>query len=164
MKVYKYAPQNNYIPGFNNLNYEERLNKLKLPTLNYRRHRGDMIEIYKISSGKYDPEAADFIKWRKDHSVRETSRGNTHKIFVQRPNFSSRKHCFTMRAAKIWNSLPDHVASAKTINTFKNRLDNHWKNQDMLYNYKAAINCNTGSHTIRDLEEFNEDSESGEEA
>jgi hypothetical protein len=31
-----------------NLNYEERLRKLKLSTLGYRRVRGDMIEMYKI--------------------------------------------------------------------------------------------------------------------
>ena len=36
------------IPGLSDLSYEQRLRKLKLPTLKYRRHRGDMIEIYKI--------------------------------------------------------------------------------------------------------------------
>jgi hypothetical protein len=35
-------------PGFNNLSYPERLKKLKLPTMAYRRIRGDMIETYKI--------------------------------------------------------------------------------------------------------------------
>ena len=34
--------------------YEERLRRLKLPTLKYRRIRGDMIELYKIFAGKYD--------------------------------------------------------------------------------------------------------------
>ena len=33
------------IPGMNNLPYEERLRKLELPTLSYRRLRGDMIEV-----------------------------------------------------------------------------------------------------------------------
>ena len=42
------------IPGFKNLTYEERLRKLKLPTLKYRRLRGDMIEVYKILHGTYD--------------------------------------------------------------------------------------------------------------
>jgi len=32
--------------------YEERLRKLKLPTLEYRRIRGDMIELYKIVAGR----------------------------------------------------------------------------------------------------------------
>jgi hypothetical protein len=36
------------IPGFNNLSYPERLKKLKLPTIAYRRIMGDMIETYKI--------------------------------------------------------------------------------------------------------------------
>ena len=36
--------------------YEERLRKLKLPILKYRRIRGDMIELYKIFAGKNDSE------------------------------------------------------------------------------------------------------------
>ena len=34
--------------------YLERLQHLKLPTLKYRRTRGDMIEVYKILHNKYD--------------------------------------------------------------------------------------------------------------
>jgi len=33
-----------------NLTYKDRLKKLKLPTLKYRRIRGDMIEVYKIKT------------------------------------------------------------------------------------------------------------------
>jgi hypothetical protein len=36
------------------LPYSERLRKLKLPALACRRVRGDMKEIYKILTGKYD--------------------------------------------------------------------------------------------------------------
>ena len=36
------------IPTIKDLSYSERLKKLKLPTLAYRRARGDMIEVYKI--------------------------------------------------------------------------------------------------------------------
>ena len=39
------------------LTYKERLQRLKLPTLVYRRARGDMIEVYKILHGYYDLEA-----------------------------------------------------------------------------------------------------------
>jgi len=34
--------------------YEERLRILNLPTLKFRRIRGNMIEVYKILTGKYD--------------------------------------------------------------------------------------------------------------
>ena len=40
--------------GMKNLSYPERLKKLGLPTLAYRRIRGDMIEVYKIIKGCYD--------------------------------------------------------------------------------------------------------------
>ena len=39
-----------YLPSLKNLSYEERLQKLKLPTLRYRRLRGDMIKTYKLMS------------------------------------------------------------------------------------------------------------------
>jgi len=38
--------------------YPERLIKLGLPTLIYRRSRGDMTETYKLLSGKYDSQVA----------------------------------------------------------------------------------------------------------
>jgi len=36
------------IPGYKELDYKERLKRLNLPPLSYRRFREDMIEIYKI--------------------------------------------------------------------------------------------------------------------
>ena len=34
------------VPGLSNLSYKERLEAMRLPTLQYRRYRGDMIEMY----------------------------------------------------------------------------------------------------------------------
>ena len=42
------------LPDIKDLTYEERLRKLKLPSLRYRRLRGDMIETFKIVTGIYD--------------------------------------------------------------------------------------------------------------
>ena len=36
------------IPELSNKSYSNRLKSLNLPTLKYRRHRGDMIELFKI--------------------------------------------------------------------------------------------------------------------
>ena len=137
------------IPGLSDLSYEQRLRKLKLPTLKYRRHRGDMIEIYKIVSGKYDNQASNFIKLRKDHVQRDQGRGNSKKLLVQRPKLNTRKYSFSVRSASVWNSLPEEVVCAKSLNSFKNRLDKFWNNQDVLYNYKADIKTETGSHSRR---------------
>ena len=42
------------IPTIKSVTYSERLKACKLPTLHYRHIRGDMIEMFKILSGKYD--------------------------------------------------------------------------------------------------------------
>ena len=39
------------------MSYEDRLKNLNLPTLKYRRLRGDMIETYKIITNKYDEDS-----------------------------------------------------------------------------------------------------------
>ena len=41
------------VPGLAKLNYDERLEKMDLPSLAYRRARGDAIEIYKYLHGNY---------------------------------------------------------------------------------------------------------------
>ncbi|XP_062573658.1 uncharacterized protein LOC134235533 [Saccostrea cucullata] len=127
------------ITGISDLTYSERLKKLKLPTLRYRRYRGDMIEIYKNTSGKYDTKAANFVKFRRDHVGREPASVNSKQLLIQRARLDIRKYNFTPRAAKIWNSLPEDVISAKATNSFRPRLDKHWENQDILYDYNATI-------------------------
>ena len=43
------------IPEISKKPYRERLQVLNLPNLKYRRYRGDMIEVFKIIKGIYDP-------------------------------------------------------------------------------------------------------------
>ena len=49
------------IPGYKELDYKERLQRLNLPTISSRRLRGDMIEIYKILTGKYDSSVTSIV-------------------------------------------------------------------------------------------------------
>jgi len=37
----------------------------------------------------------------------------------------------------MYYSLPNDVAEADTTNTFKNRLDKYWSNQDVLFHFNA---------------------------
>ena len=139
------------IPGFANLTYEERLRKLKLPTLTYRRWRGDMIEVYKIIHGIYDKKANKVLKLNNEVVDRSSTRGNPFKLFTQRPRLDVRKYSFSVRVAKAWNSLPEKVVTAKSVDSFKNRLDKQWKDQDILYCYKAELK--TGSHRVLGTQE-----------
>jgi len=55
------------------------------------------------------------------------------------PNEDIRKYSFPVRVIGVWNSLPEHVINAQSLNSFKNRLDKWWQLQDLVYNYDAAL-------------------------
>ena len=42
------------VPALKNMSYPDRLQKLSLPTICFRRLRGDMIETYKLLKDTYD--------------------------------------------------------------------------------------------------------------
>ena len=44
------------------------------------------------------------------------------------------------------NSLPEAVVTAQSLNIFKNRLDKHWINQDVVYDWHGEIS-GTGSRS-----------------
>jgi len=62
------------VPGLSHLPYEERLRKIKLPTLHYRGIRGDMIEVYKLLSQKYYFDESNILKVNKDSNTRGHSK------------------------------------------------------------------------------------------
>ena len=91
------------IPSLKKMEYEDRLRKLQLPTLKYRRLRGDMIELFKIVKGFYDKEATNGIVERNHRPV---TRGHPWKLLKQSPNTDLRKFTFANRVVDLWNDLP----------------------------------------------------------
>ena len=75
------------------------------------------------------------------------TRGNKFKLVQHHCHYDIRKYNFTNRVIPIWNSLSNHVVSAETVNTFKNRLDKFWSDQKVLYDYKTDLHC-TGNRSI----------------
>ena len=108
------------LPTLKNLTYEERLRALKLPTLRFRRLRGDMIETFKILKGIYDRKVTEDLFELNQESK---SRGHTLKIRKQRSRLNVRKFFFTNRIVDIWNNLKEEIVSAKNLNTSKNKQD-----------------------------------------
>jgi len=102
--------------------YKERLLQLKLPTLKYWCLRGDMIEVFKILTGKYDTNV--IFSFEKHQDCR--TRGNNLKLVNHRCHYDRRKYFFHTRIINIWNSLPESVISASTTDSFKNKLDKFW--------------------------------------
>ena len=108
------------IPSLRKLPYEERLRKLKLPSLYFRRARGDMIEMYKYLSGIYK---VDNTFLQLDSS---STRGHKYKLKKLAAQKSVRANFFSRRATNAWNNLPAEVVEAPTLNSFKNCLDKAW--------------------------------------
>jgi len=115
--------------------FEDRLRHLKLPTLKFRRIRGDLIEAFKMLTGVYDAEACPVFKMHKD---RET-RGHSLKLLKDRVMTKDRRNFFTERIVDVWNSLPLDIVEANSVNSFKNKLDKHFSSQDLYYNYKSDL-------------------------
>jgi len=86
------------------LSYDDRLRRLKLPTLNYRRIRGDMIELYKIITGKYDSNCCLQLYLRSELVHALVTRGNYYKLVPQHFKYDLRKHYFTNRVVPVWNT------------------------------------------------------------
>ena len=130
------------IPGFRKLKYPERLRRLKIPTLSYRRLRGDLIETYKILREIYDKNTVEFLKMQEDDAMREGNRGNSLKLLRQRPRLDIRKHAFAVRIVKHWNVLPDTIIMAPTTDSFKNKIDKFYEKHPIMYDDYTAINAN----------------------
>jgi len=110
------------IPGFDKLSYEERLRRMGLPTLEYRRMRGDMIETYKYLHGVYtDDEVSAFLPLHKSTGM--TTRGQQLKLQKRECRGKLRANFFSYRVCNIWNSLPEEVVMSNTVNCFKGRFD-----------------------------------------
>ena len=60
---------------------------------------------------------------RKDSNTR----GQQNKIFKERPRLEVKKHSFFFRVTDPWNSLPNQLVEAPTVESFERRLDRHWR-------------------------------------
>ena len=112
------------IVGADKLSYEERLMKFNLPSLEYRRLRGDLIEMYKIFNNKYDPRTVSNLFTLHESS---TTRGHNFKIKKRLTSTKQYQCFFTNRVINFWNNLDTETANASSINVFKNRLDKKFK-------------------------------------
>ncbi len=100
--------------------YEDRLKALGLTTLETRRKRGDIIQMWKILHNIDDVDATKYF-------VRDVSsrRGHNFKLFKRRFNRDVRKYSFTNRLIDLWNKLPEEVVEAPTMNALKTELDKY---------------------------------------
>ena len=106
------------VPQLRKLNYEARLQKLGLTTLTERRHRGDMIEVFKLLEGIEDIDCNQFFS---PATSCYALRGHDRRLVKTRPRLDARKFFLVTS----WNNLPASVVHTSSVNAFKNAYDRH---------------------------------------
>jgi len=130
-----------FIPSLRHLPYQDRLRQLHLPSLTYRRLRGDLIEVFKIFN-HYSTDPSELLHLY----TQSRTRGHHLKLIKERNKTTIRNNSFSQRIVNNWNSLPQHIISAPSINTFKNRLDKYLKNHPSLYDWEASTQIVTSRY------------------
>ena len=100
-----------------NLNYEKRCELLNLTSLNLRRTRGDLIQMFKFESG------VDKIEWHTKPTLIPQLYGHRERLRREIIRCCNQRHeFFNNRIVNQWNTLPN-----ENKNEFKNKLDDYFK-------------------------------------
>ena len=109
---------------------EARNNLLNLPSLEDRRRRGDLIQMFKLVK---NIDLIDLHNPIKFFNSDGRTRGHNLKILrdiVNKQNnckFNTIRHnFFTNRVANDWNDLTQEIIESTNVNQFKNRIDKHF--------------------------------------
>ena len=112
------------VTNFKAKSYEDKLKEVNQITLQARRIRGDMCEVYKILTNINDVDHTDWFELL-DESERVT-RNRMGYMNLKRNvgRLEIRHNFFSCRVVGVWNSIPDAVKAQPNLNCFKNALDN----------------------------------------
>ena len=101
--------------------YEERLKELGLDTLEERRKRGDLIQAYKVLTGKVNvkPDLLFQLSEPADGAVRTRARNGYKNVIVPSFNGEIRRNFWSIRCVDNWNALPTELKNAATLDAFK---------------------------------------------
>ena len=115
------------IPELKGLSYKERLQSLRLETLQFRRKRADLLEAYRILTNIHDIDINCDCSLCPGKKMFEfvpsgtSTRGHSRKLYIQQAT-GKRQNFFSTRVAPLWNSLSEETVTARTIEIFKRSL------------------------------------------
>ena len=105
------------IEGLGGVPYRQRLKRCNLISLEMRRLRSDLIQVFKIISGIDDIPINDLF------TITQTrTRGHQHKLYKKHCRLDARKYFFSQRIINEWNSLPEEIVNSLSVNEFKAKL------------------------------------------
>ena len=104
-------------------NYEDRLKQLNMTTLEERRTRGDAIEVYKYLRKFWDVDTNSLFSPRNGNQPATRLQKSFMPLKEPKAKLDLWKYFFSVRGAKLWNSLPSTVRKSSPVNAFKNAYD-----------------------------------------
>ena len=112
------------ISGLQSKEYEDKLKELNLQSLQERRIRYDMMQVFKLMHNYDDVDRRQFFQTAGEESVRVTRQSSDAlNILTTRCKTEVRRNFFTNRVAEHWNKLPENIKGAGNIKTFKSLYD-----------------------------------------
>ena len=113
----------------NKLECQERLEALTLPTLQYRRFRTDMIETYKITNGHFEDNCVKHLFEMKSTNMRDQQ----YVIKIIHSKTTTRRNCFALRVASVWNSLFSAIVGSISLKGFKKKVGDHCLTRNIVF-------------------------------
>lgn len=117
------------VKGLQYKSYEERLRLLGITSLEKRRIRGDLIQVFRIVKGFDKVDLESFFEL--DNGGGHGLRGHQWKLKVKRSRLQLRGGFFSQRVINTWNRMPEGVVEAPSVNSFKIRLDEWSKDVEL---------------------------------
>jgi hypothetical protein len=116
--------------GLKSNTYENKLKEVGLDTLVTRREKIDLTQVWKILHGFDNLDESIFFS-RLRHNTDRTTRAASSEFNLMRThcNLDVRRHFFSNRIIESWNSLPESIKAAPTINSFKSRLEEYFSDR-----------------------------------
>ena len=115
------------LPGMEHLRYEERLDKLGLFSLEQKRLKSDLIEVFKIMRGMNRVDREQLFPLVEG----PVTRGHRFKVRAGGLVGDVRENFFTQRVVMVWNALPGKMVEASCLTSFKKYLDDHLARQNI---------------------------------
>jgi ribonucleases P/MRP protein subunit RPP40 len=117
------------VDGYRGIEYEERLKRIGLTTLEVRRERADLLEVFKILKGMEGLDRDQFFSDAGNVGGKGMkTRGHHMKLYKKGVRLEAGKFSFGNRVVGMWNSLPREVVEQDTVNKFKGKLDKFLRN------------------------------------
>jgi hypothetical protein len=113
------------ITGLKATSYEEKLKELGITTLEERRKYLDMLQTYKVMTGKDNVDRATWFDMASSGQRATRQAADPLNIRPKASRLEVRRQFFSQRVVEDWNGVPEQVKSAVTVIGFKAGLKKH---------------------------------------